>query len=410
MHVLYVCLSYFFHIFSKFYLNIRILKNKEDPLRYKEKIGFYTIKNDKPVMWFHASSLGEIKSIIPIILHYESKIDDRILVTTTTLSSAKYCSDIFKNKSNIIHQFFPFDTPIVIERFLKHWKPKISVITESELWPNMIFKTKKISKLILLNARLSKKSFFKWKIIKSFAKKIFSQFDSIASQSRETKSFIEFFNINNIHFFGNLKFASLNDKPTKNIFNFEKKVNFSWIAMSTHSGEEEFVINTIKNLKKEKISSQCILIPRHINRIDKITYLIKANNLTYQLKSTDPIPLEDRDIYILNSYGDTKEVFEKINLVFLGGSIIAHGGQNPLEPAREGCFVFHGPYIYNFTEIYDFLSDNGISSLVTSDQSLAEQLISKFAKQADNEKFKETIQKYSQKILLDHINYLNSFI
>jgi 3-deoxy-D-manno-octulosonic-acid transferase len=89
--------------------------------------------------------------------------------------------------------------------------------------------------------------------------------------------------------------------------------------MSTHSGEEEFVINTIKNLKKEKISSQCILIPRHINRIDKITYLIKANNLTYQLKSTDPIPLEDKDIYILNSYGDTKEVFEKINLVFLGG-------------------------------------------------------------------------------------------
>ena len=90
--------------------------------------------------------------------------------------------------------------------------------------------------------------------------------------------------------------------------------------------------------------------------------------------------------------------------------LLLHGGQNPLEPAREGCFVFHGPYIYNFTEIYDFLSNNGISSLVTSEQSLAEQLISKFAKQADNEKFKETIQKYSQKILLDHINYLNSFI
>ena len=410
MHALYICLSYFFHVFSKFYLNIRVLKNKEDPLRYKEKLGFYTIENDKPVIWFHASSLGEIKSVIPIILHYESRTDSRILVTTTTLSSAKYCSDFFQNKSNIIHQFFPFDTPIVIERFLKHWKPKISIITESEIWPNMIFKSKKISKLVLLNARLSRKSFSKWKLIKLFAKKIFSQFDSIVCQSKETKSFIEFFNIDNVHFFGNLKFSSINEGPTDNIFNFQKKVNFSWVAMSTHSGEEEFVINTIKNLKKEKISSQCILIPRHINRIDKITDLIKTSSLTYQLKSTDPMPLENKDIYILNSYGDAKEVFEKINLVFLGGSIIAHGGQNPLEPAREGCSVFHGPNIYNFTEIYDFLSNNGISSLVTSEKSLADQLMRKFTKPVDNEKFKETIEKYSQKILLDHINYLNSFI
>ena len=158
------------------------------------------------------------------------------------------------------------------------------------------------------------------------------------------------------------------------------------------------------------MGSQCILIPRHLNKIKELTDTIKANNLTYQLKSKETLPLVNKDFYILDSFGDAGKVFEKINLVFLGGSIIAHGGQNPLEPAREGCYLLHGPNIYNFTEIFEFLSKNNVSKLVTSEITLSQELISNFQNFRNNDKLKAKMKEHSQKILLDHINYLNSFI
>ena len=162
------------------------------------------------------------------------------------------------------------------------------------------------------------------------------QFDSITAQSKEVKSLIEFFNIKNINFYGNLKFVSINDLPNDHNFNFEKKINYSWVAMSTHRCEEEFIIKAIKNIKEKKFISQCILIPRHVARIKEIVDLVKTNNLTYKLKSQELSPLENKDLYIVDSYGEAKKIFCKVGLVFLGGSIIAHGGQNPLEPAHEG--------------------------------------------------------------------------
>jgi len=169
--------------------------------------------------------------------------------------------------------------------------------------------------------------------------------------------------------------------------------------MSIHKGEETFIIETVKKIKKEQIESQCILIPRHLNKIKELTDIIKANNLTYQLKSKETLPLVNRDFYIVDSFGDAGEVFKKINLVFLGGSIIPHGGQNPLEPAREGCYLLHGPNIYNFTEIFEFLTKNNVSKLVTSEITLTQELISKFQKTSEimiklKQSWRNTVKKY----------------
>ncbi len=204
MYNLYRLLTFFLHFFLRLYLKIRILKNKEDPQRYEEKLGIYKIKNFYTDLWFHAASLGEIKSITPLIFNYSK--NNKILITTSTLSSSKYCEYMFNNDRNIIHQFAPLDSPQIVKRFLQYWKPRLSIFVDSELWPNLIFESKKISKLILLNARLSDRSFKKWQLIKNFAKKIFTKFDSIIVQSKKDKSFIEFFEIHNIKFFGNLKF------------------------------------------------------------------------------------------------------------------------------------------------------------------------------------------------------------
>jgi 3-deoxy-D-manno-octulosonic-acid transferase len=407
---IYISVSYIFHFFSKFFLYIRVLKKKEDPLRYKEKLGKYKIQNITSVIWFHAASLGEVKSILPIIFHFSKDKNYTILITTNTLSSSQYCIDIIKNYPNIIHQFAPIDTPIIVKKFLNYWKPKISIFVESELWPNLILQSKKVSKLILLNARISEKSFSRWKLIKKFASNLLSQFDSILSQSKETRVFIEFFNTKNIYCFGNLKFASSDELSNNKSFNFEKTIKHTWVAMSTHPGEEDIIIKTVKNIKEMNIKSQCILVPRHINRVKKITKIIKANNLTFQLKSQEVKPFKDIDFYILDSYGETKEIFKKISLVFLGGSIVPHGGQNPLEPAREGCFLFHGPNVANFNEIYQFLNKNEISKLVTCDQSLTKELVLKFENPTNNIEFQKKMEQHGQKILLDHINHLNSFI
>ena len=408
MHSIYLCLSYIFHAFAEIFLKIRVYKKKEDPNRYKEKLGIYKLKNKDNVLWFHASSLGEIKSILPLIFHYNKK-NKKILITTVTKSSAEYCRSIFKKNSNIIHQYAPLDTPIIVKKFLNHWKPYLAIFVESELWPNLLFQSTKNSKTILLNARLSKKSFEKWITIKKFARKIFNQFDVILTQSHETKFLIKKFKIEKIKYLGNLKFCE-NINSFNKLKNIEKNKIHNWVAMSTHHGEERFVIDAILKIKEKKIQSQCFLIPRHIHRVNEIKSLIEKNNLTYALQSQKIKRNITSDLFIVDSYGQANQFLTKTNAVFIGGTIINHGGQNPLEAARLGCSIFNGPFTQNFTEIFEFLKKNKISKLIKNKDELADQLITCFKSSNKQSAIKRIIKRRGQKILLDHINYLNPYI
>ena len=159
MLIFYIYTSYVFHFFANIFLYLRVLKKKEHPARFKEKLGLYETENNNRTIWFHASSLGEIKSIVTLISFLSKNKSYKILITTVTLSSSEYCCKLFKDTENIIHQFAPLDTPIIVKKFLNHWKPRISIFVESEIWPNLILQTKKVSTLILLNARLSNRSF-----------------------------------------------------------------------------------------------------------------------------------------------------------------------------------------------------------------------------------------------------------
>ena len=408
MHSIYLCLSYLFHVFAEIFLKIRVLKKKEDRIRYKEKLGIYKKKNTDSVLWFHASSLGEIKSILPLIFYYNRK-NKKILITTVTKSSAEYCKSIFKKNSNIIHQYAPLDTPIIVNKFLNYWKPSLAIFVESELWPNLLFQSAKNSKIILVNARLSKKSFKKWIMVKNFAKKIFNQFDLILTQSHETKFLIKKFQIKKIKYLGNLKFCE--NIQTYNVSkNNDKNKIPKWVAMSTHNGEESFIIDTMKKIKEKKIQSQCYLIPRHIDRVSKIKSLIEEHNLTYTLHSKKIKKNKVNDFFIVDSYGQANQFLKQTNVVFIGGTIVNHGGQNPLEAARVGCRIFNGPFTQNFTEIFDFLKKNKISQLIKNKDELADQLIKCFTTSSKQVAIKRIIKKRGQKILLDHINYLNPYI
>ena len=359
-------------LISPLIIIVRIFKKKEHPIRFLEKLGIFNKKRKLgKLIWFHGSSVGEILSVIPLVEKLEKKKDiKQILITSNTLSSAKVFNN-FKLKKTI-HQFFPIDSNIITKIFLNYWKPSLAIFIESEIWPNMItnLKKKNIS-LVLLNARITKKSYKKWSKISFFSKSIFGKFNICLPQNDETKYYLKKLGATNIKKIGNIKFsetplAKTNriNTNTKNFFN-KKKILFG--AISTHSSEETFCAKIHSKLKKKYPNGITIIIPRHIHRTATIKEEIENSGLKVHLHNSNVKKIDiNTDIYLVNVFGETKSFLKICKIVFLGGSLIQHGGQNPLEAARLGCKVIHGPNISNFMEVYNLLKKNNISSQINN--------------------------------------------
>ena len=359
----------FIIILSPLIILIRLLKKKEHPIRFKEKFCFFSKKRGQgKLIWFHGASVGEILSIIPLIEKLEkNKNINKILITSSTLSSSNIFLK-FKFKKTI-HQFFPIDSNFYTKKFIEYWKPSLAIFIESEIWPNIILNLKNRNiPLILLNARISKKSYKKWKKISFFSRSIFNKFDVCLSQNNETKNYLKKLGAENIKKLGNLKFSETSlkniNKINKNTQKFfdSKKILFG--AISTHQSEEIFCTKIHTDLKKKNINGVTIIVPRHIHRAEEIKEEIEKTGLKVHLHSSGRKIDSRTDIYLVNTFGETKLFLKICKIVFLGGSLIEHGGQNPLEAARIGCKVIHGPNISNFLEVYNLLNKNNISSKI----------------------------------------------
>ena len=372
----------FIFLISPIIIIYRIFKKKEDPKRFLEKIGKFNKKNKNDnLIWFHGSSVGEILSIVPLIEKLgKRKNIKKILITSNTLSSAKIIKKL--NLKKTFHQFFPLDTVFLVEKFLNRWNPKAVFFIDSEIWPNMIIKIKeKNIPLILLNARITKKSFQNWKNIIFFSKKIFNKFDLCLGQSNKTCDYLKILGAKNIKKIGNLKFSEsstqLKNKSSIKIKKFlgNKKIIFS--SISTHRGEELFCGKVHANLKKKYKNIISIIIPRHIHRSNEIKEELSLNGLKVHLHTSNKIVDSDADIYLVDTFGETKSFLKLSKIAFIGKSICAYGGQNPIEAARLGNRIIHGPNIENFIEVYDFLEKQGISTKIKTDKDL-EKLVVKF--------------------------------
>ena len=387
----------------------RIYKNKEDRSRYSEKFAIASKKRKNGnLIWFHGSSVGELLSVIPIIKNYENnKKINQILVTSSTLSSSKVIQK-FKFKK-VIHQFFPVDHVLFINKFLNYWKPNLAIFIESEIWP---YTFKKINDsdipLILLNARLTRKTFNKWMKIKFFSKSIFNKIKIIYPQNLETKKLLKKIYSKKINQIGNLKFAQINNINKNNISDRLKlkfKGKKTWIASSTHGNEEIFCAKAHLKLKKRIKNLVTIIIPRHVHRVNEIISEIKKLNLKIALHSNKPNSLKNIDVYLVDTFGET-DLFHQIGAtVFLGGSIIKRGGQNPLEAARYGAKILHGPNIDNFYDVYKLLKKFKISKKITSSNQLISSI--KFNK---NKKAGIRIKNIGEKILKKTIKELDILI
>jgi 3-deoxy-D-manno-octulosonic-acid transferase len=378
MFFIYKILINLVFFFSPIIIIFRIFKGKEDTIRFKEKIGFFSKKRNKgKLIWFHGASVGEIQSIIPLIERFEkNKEIKQILITSNTVSSSLIIKNLELKKT--IHQFFPIDCNFISKKFLNYWKPSKAFFIDSEIWPITINNlNKKNIPIFLLNGRITKKSFNRWKIFHSFARSIFSKFVLCLSSNNETKKYLNKLGAKNIKIIGNLKFSqSENEKNSldKNLINLINSRQ-TWCASSTHYNEEEFCGRAHIRLKKKFKNLLTIIIPRHINRINSIKADLHNLNLKVHLdeprKKIDP----NIDIYLINSYGKTKLFYKACKNIFLGGSLIKHGGQNPLEATRYGCKVLHGPNVSNFKEIYKFLNKKNLSNKITNQNQLISYII-----------------------------------
>ena len=403
-------------ILSPIIIIFRILKNKEDPSRFKEKLGIFEKKSIKgKLIWFHGSSVGEILSIIPLVEKFEkNKNIKNILITSNTFSSSKVLKKFRLKKT--IHQFLPIDSRILVKKFLSNWEPSVAIFIESEIWPNFINEiNRKEIPLILINARMTKKTFLKWNNLKNFSKSIFNKFNLTLSQNKETMFFLKKLGSKNIKNFGNLKFSENksiknNNIKSKKLLKFFKSKNFVFGGISTHSGEEEFC-GKIQTLIKYKIkNSLTVIIPRHIDRCADIIMRLQNLGLKVHLHSDKSNIDKKTDIYLVDSFGETNSFINQCNIVFLGGSVIKRGGQNPLEAVRLKCKVLHGPYTYNFSEVYALLRNLNLCFLVRHPNEVINHL--NFTKNKKNKINKNFINLNSlgKKILKDNYNEVLKYI
>ena len=407
MFLIYQILFFFIFLISPLIIFFRILKKKDHKTRFLEKFTIFSKQRKSGnLIWFHGSSVGEILSVIPLIEKYEKdKSINQILVTSTTLSSSKIINNF--NFKKTIHQFYVLDLFFLTSRFINFWKPNIAIFIESEIWPSMFKQIhKKKIPLLLLNARLTKKTFINWNKFNNFSKSIFQLITKAYPQNYETINFLKKIGVKKIKFIGNLKFSENYSKKNDRI-NIKLKNQLKnkkiWIASSTHYNEEIFCAKVHMQLKKKIKNLLTIIIPRHIDRVPEIISDLKKFNLNIFKHTTKIKNLSKADIYLVDTFGETQKFFKLCASVFLGGSIIKRGGQNPLEPARYGAKIFHGPNIDNFKDVYKLLKSLKISKKIKTYNSLASSI--RFKKRANKAMKIDKIGKIILKKTINEIDF-----
>jgi 3-deoxy-D-manno-octulosonic-acid transferase len=331
-------------------LSTRVAKGKEIANRIDERFGHASAARPAgKIIWFHAASVGELQSILPLInTLLEANQDLHILVTTMTVTSAKRFDELKPDRC--IHQFIPLDTPASVARFMQYWHPDAVFLTESEIWPNLIIEMKRsVSVCGIVNGRMSEKSFKKWNFFPSAIASLLSGLIIFAQSEKDAERYRKLGGTN-VSYLGNLKF----DAPALpfGAAEYQKLKSMIgdrpfWLAASTHPKEESEILEFLQpRLLKQFPQLLTIIVPRHPERGDMLSALCKNSALRSR---QEPIT-QSTQVYIADTIGELGLFYRLGKIVFMGGSIIPHGGQNMLEPARLGCAVVWGEHVFNFED------------------------------------------------------------
>jgi 3-deoxy-D-manno-octulosonic-acid transferase len=351
---LYRFLAQFLTPLLKAHLKRRLKQGKEDPTRLYERFGGASLPRPKgKLLWIHAASVGESVSVLQLIRDLRHKHPDiSILLTTGTVTSAHLMAQ--RLPSEVIHHYIPLDVPQWINRFLDHWQPHEVIFLESELWPNILQAVKKRSiPLMLLNASLSEKSYRRWRLAPSVATTIFSYFDRILTPSLGTAIRLKSLNIETVDITTNLKFTAtslpINQDELRRLQRHITRPIFA--AVSTHSGEEEKIIQAYLTLKQEYPDLLLILAPRHPSRAEENLKMLGGAGLTIARRSLNEIPTAQHHGWLIDTIGDLGLIYSLAPFCFLGGSLVPIGGHNAIEPFALNCLVIQGNQTFKSNHI-----------------------------------------------------------
>jgi 3-deoxy-D-manno-octulosonic-acid transferase len=354
----------------------RLTRGKEHPARLSERRGEASLARPPgPLIWLHGASVGEVLAVIPLIERIRAQ-DFAVLVTSGTVTSAGLAQQ--RLPAGVIHQFVPLDAPSFVARFLDHWKPDVALFVESDLWPNLILASaEREIPMILVNGRVSQRSFRRWRLLPGTIAALLGRFDLCLAQSiGDAQRFAEL-GAPRVTTTGNLKLdvpAPPADAPTLERFKSAIGARAVVAAASTHAGEEAAIIDAHRRLREKFPTLLTMIAPRHPDRGAGIAEIARAAGLAAGLRSRGDLPGKDVDVYVADTLGELGLLYRLAPIVFIGGSLAKHGGQNPIEAAKLGAAVLHGPHVWNFAEIYTTLDQAGGAEKVADAEALTARL------------------------------------
>jgi 3-deoxy-D-manno-octulosonic-acid transferase len=358
-------------------LAVRLNRGKELRSRVHERRGQPSLARPPgALVWIHGASVGELMTVLPLIERIHAR-GIGVLVTSGTVTSSGLAAQ--RLPRGVIHQFVPLDVPRFVRRFLAHWRPDLALFVESDLWPNMVIEASAQNvPLIVVNGRMSANSFRRWQGLKSFIGGLLGRLDLCLARTPDDAARFEQLGAHQVVTTGNLKF----DVPglpadAAKLGEFQGAIGKRPVvaAASTHAGEESLVIDAHKRLRGNFPGLLTLIVPRHPERGPGVRALAAAAGLKAALRSRGERPDAATDIYIADTVGELGLFYRLAPIVFMGGSLIRHGGQNPIEAAKLGAAILHGPHVWNFTEIYAALDAAGGAEPVENAERLRAALV-----------------------------------
>jgi 3-deoxy-D-manno-octulosonic-acid transferase len=362
-HILYRAATRLARPFLNDLIRRRTAEGKEDPERVAERRGIPSRpRPEGPLVWLHAASVGEAQSALSLIAKLlASDASLSILVTTGTVTSARLLASRLPERS--FHQFVPLDVPGWVGGFLDHWRPDLALWMESELWPNMLTGLRRRGiPAVLINARMSALSFAKWRRAAPIARSLLACFDLCLAQSDGQADRLRRLGAGNVSCLGNLKFSAAPlPAAAAELAALEPALRNRTVLLfaSTHDGEERIAGDIHRRLRRDHAALLTVIVPRHPIRAEDIARDLRALGLGVKRRSLKEAVMERDDVYLADTMGELGLFYRLADLAVIGGSLVPHGGHNPLEAAQLDCAVLYGPDMANFQAVAEELGQAG---------------------------------------------------
>lgn len=369
--LLWLLLPYIF-----FHLLWRARKQPEYLQHVAERFGFYSINTNKPVIWLHTVSVGETRAAASLVQRLQETYPGyQILLTHTTPTGRDASEQLYGDK--VLRVYLPYDYPFAVQRFLRHFKPLVGVLLETEIWFNLIHQCHDThTPLLLLNARLSEKSAARYARIPNLCREGLTQLSAVYAQSQEDATRLHALGAQNVSVMGNLKYDIVpppamleSGKQMRIQFGADRRV---FLAASTRVGEEALLLQTLKQIDVPTLLT--VIVPRHPQRFDEVASLLSQHGIRFQRRSENCPIAADTQVVLGDSMGEMFAYYAACDIAFIGGSLLPFGGQNLIEACAVGKPVLIGPHTYNFTQASILAVEQGAAMRVPDAESLFQTL------------------------------------